>query len=236
MAAPFYSSSKQYPLPNKPQTSPDSKDTYQDIFNLIVSVKSLLRDLDSLFLGGTANTPPQVDDNWIDVGAASDVFQDSTEQAIYPAAAGAGTQLIMRGREDGIYPYKFTALIHSPLYVKENLLSGICIRNPVTDKIYTIGKGLDGIEVSEYADDVTHTVTLASVDYRVPLAQWYRILNTGSSCDFQFSADGSNWITLHSMASQPDFTFTGFWCSPENLTSPEFENPVRCFSWRVEKP
>jgi hypothetical protein len=232
----FYSSARRYPLQNKPLTSPDIKETYQDIFNLTVSFKSLLRDLDLLFLGGTLGTPPLADDDWVNVGSGAEFYQDETEQAIYPDAAGQGTKIILRGREDPLHPVKFTSLIHSPLYNKEHLYSGICIRDPSTGQIYTIGKTTDGLEVAEYASTSSKTASLATVSYITPLAQWYRILNTSSACKFQFSADGARWFTLYATSSLPSFTFMGFWASPENDTTPDFENPVRCFSWRIENP
>ena len=235
MANPFFSNATRYPLTIKPLTSPDVKQTHTDIFNIQNTLRSLLRDMDTLFLGHHLGTSPPQDAAWVDVGTGGTASQDSTEQLIVASGASTGTNLIIRARALQATPYKFTALIHSQFPQKANLGAGICVRDSVSGAFTTLGVRGANLEVTSYTSETVLGSVLTTVPFIPSLPQWYRIQDDGTNMIFQYSGDGDYWITLHSIA-HIAYNQAGFWCSNENSATPNLGIVVRCFSWRVEAP
>lgn len=235
MANPFYSSEKRYPLTNRPLTKPDeSKNTSQDILNIILTLHSLLHDLDSLFLGQEVYTPPEKT-GWItayQTGAAS--YADATEQSILsPAVAGISTQY---RANDVPAPAKLTAAIFSQANAKDYLGCGLCLKETATGKLITFGLRAGNVQVIKWTDENTIASTEFTLPWNFNPLQWYRIDRTDTDLTFKISADGSIWITMFTQPySAILYDACGFWLSAENAATPNIGHACRLFSWRLEK-
>jgi hypothetical protein len=235
MANPFFSNATRYPITLKPVTSPDNKATHTDIFNLLNTFRSLLRDMDSLFLGHTLYTAAPNDADWTDTGVGGVAFSDGTEQAIHAAAASVGTNLILRTRPlASSAPFTVTAAVQSQFPIKDNLGAGICLRDDTTGAFLVIGVIGANLTVAVYSDEITAPTILQAIPFTPLSPQWYRIVDDATDTDLQYSVDGTSWITVHSLASNAAYTEAGFWVSNENTTSPDLAISARLFSWRVE--
>lgn len=229
MATPFFSSATRYPLTLKPITLPDDKLTHQDIFNISNTIRSLLRDMDTLFLGQTLSTPPPRDEDWEDAGTGGVSFQDLSEQKLI--APGGTSDLIIRYRpQPSTDPIKFTAAIHSQFPEEDYLGAGILMRNSISGALLTIGITNNRLEVSTYTGVSVPPTILAGTIMRPAFPQWYRITNDNTDISLQFCADGEHWITLHTLPSST-YDQVGMWVSNGNPTFPTIS---RLFSWRVE--
>lgn len=234
MANPFFSSATRYPLTQRPLTSPDVKNTHQDLFNMIRTFNSMLRDMDSLFIGSTITTPPDEDAAWVNVGTGGTTFQDSSEQSIRATGAASGTNLVIRVRPlIQPTPYKFTVLLNSQFSTKGKLGTGICLRLASSGALITFGVREGSLEVCTYTSLTTAPTVLVSVPLTQSVNQWYRIDNDGTNFKFKFCADGESWITLHTLATSSRDQ-AGFWVSTENTATPNLDIVARLFSWRVE--
>lgn len=231
MSKPFFSSATRYPLTLKPITSPDVKPTHSDIFNIQNTIRSLLRDMDTLFLGQTLATAPENDDQWVDLGTGGTVLADGSEQSISADGAASGTNLILRVRP--VTKTKITAAIHCQHSTKDHLGAGLAIRNAASGVITLLGTVGANVVVRTYSSPTVMVTEHVSVPLVAALPQWYRALNDGTNLHFQTCADGESWITLHSQTVST-YDQAGLWLSNENNSTPNLAIRARMFSFRDE--
>lgn len=234
MANPFFSSAKKYPITLKPITDPADKKTHTDVFNILNTLRSLLRDMDTLFLGSTLSTAPPNDADWIDTGTGATVFQDDWEQSLTGVGTGPGTNIVLRTRPlTTPTPYQIRASVHCQHPAKDYLGSGIALRDSTSGAIITIGTIGNFLVVNKYSDPATLTSTEFFALFTAALPQYYKISNDGTDIKFFYSGDGVSWIQVHSEA-VGSHDEAGFWISTENSATPDLNVVSRLFSWRVE--
>ena len=233
MAKPFYSNSVEFPVTLRPITKPDDRDTHQDIVNIQHTFRSLLREMDSLFLGHTRYTTPDISKTWSTVGVGGVVEADSTEQVIIAAAGTTGTNLILQVHPTDPTPHTIRAAVFSQFSQKDFLGTGICLRNSTSGAVWTVGVRGANLEVCEYASPTTLTTVHFSAPWVQAQPQWYKIYDSGTSTTFSVSVDGYYWTALFTGAS-PVYDEAGLWVSNENSATPELGITSRLISWRDE--
>ena len=232
MALPFFSSKTRYPITLKPITKPDIKDTHTDVFNILNTLRSLFKDIDTLFLGSTLATAPPLDEEWIKEGAGT-TAGDASEQSLSAVGTGAGAALTTKFRPiNKTTDWVFRAAIHCQTSHKDFLGSGVLLKLPAGA---FIAFGIQGSElvVRNYTSPTAAGSVIAKVPLITAYPQWYKIEKKTGEYLFSFCADGESWIQLHKMAAGAH-TQAGFWVSSENSATPNLGIIARLFSWRIE--
>lgn len=179
--------------------------------------------------------------SWVNQGGAS-LTDNTTYLTLAGAASGAGASLTLRVKTAPTGAYTLIAYLQ-PLMVQKAFQSyGLCFRESSTGKIAIIdilaaaATGMPVIRSSKFT-----SATAFSADYTtigVPqMYRWFKIADDTTNRKVSFSADGSNWIQLHSV-SRTDFLTggadqIGFHLSAENSSTPNYAPIVNLWSWAV---
>lgn len=133
-------------------------------------------------------------------------------------------------------PYVITAYIE-PLVMPKNYLSlGLCWRESSSGKLVTAGNGFSvspNIQVIRWTNSTTSTTAYQTVaGHNVP-PRWLRIADNNTSRIFSISADGVNWVTIHTIGRTDHMTAdqVGIYIVPNNEATPNFDTVLTLLSW-----
>jgi hypothetical protein len=174
---------------------------------------------------------------WVNQGGAS---VSTGSGGIYLSApATAGDSLRIRKKASPSTPFTITGAFLMNARGLANVGAGLLFRESSSGKLVTLsyendGSGILQLAVRKWTDATTSSATYLSelADSRVNHAPtWLRIADNGTNRICSISADGQNWMNIHSVSNTDFLTANevGFYCNAGNSTSDAGMNLV---SWK----
>ncbi len=180
-------------------------------------------------------TPVDGDFSWLNQGTASVV----ADKGVIHLNAPAGTSNIRaRIMSAPTPPYTVTALVHLYLQIVNYNQAGLCFRESSSGKLQTflvVVQETDDVYIrtDKLPDNTGFTGTYGGPKWSQRGPLWMRMKDDGTNRICQYSLDGVNFITLHSVSRTDYLTANqiGFFANSNNAT---WGCGITLYSWKVE--
>lgn len=186
----------------------------------------------------TAFTPP-VDSqfSWVNQGTST-LRVDTSSVVLLGTASGNVFNQVCRVKSIPAFPYTITAYFLGNLFAKGFQSYGFVWRDSVSAKLacYECFFNTTNADPLMISRKFTNPTTFSADYTNQPVAQlmrWMRIKDDGTSRICQFSSDGVDWQTVHTIG-RTDFLTAdqvGFCVSTHNSVTPNVPPIVRVCSW-----
>lgn len=130
---------------------------------------------------------------------------DAAKVGIYLSGPGTAASHAMRVRKKAApqAPYTITAAFLFNTNGVQNAHAGLCLRESATGKYHVINAytGSSGFtwSVQKYSNETTWTANYTTGNALATSPCWFRITDDGTNRISSLSADGQNWIPVHSV-------------------------------------
>lgn len=181
--------------------------------------------------------PVDGDFAWINQGGASVNAAGGGIYLLAPTGT-AGISFRIRKKAAPATPYTITACLLPHWIANNNSYVGLCFREAATGEISAWGPRINstvgtGVTLSglKYTSPTAFSASYADLGWGMPQPVWLRIADNGTNRICSFSADGQNWIAIHTVG-RTDFLTAdevGFFADANQTTYPV---GVTLLSWQ----
>src|SRR5262245_3319622 len=179
--------------------------------------------------------------SWVNQGSGSLIVTPTSLTIHGPGTGSAATNMIARVKTAPTPPYTITAYLRGTSISKSFLSCGLLWRSSSGGQIHYVRLvGQTGTSVQLFGDKFTSAVAYGSgyFSYWCGDLNWFRLKDDGTNRITQISADGQDWVTVHSVA-RTDFLTpdqVGFAIDTMNNATPNLDMSVTVFSWKETQP
>lgn len=185
-----------------------------------------------------AFTPPVNSDfAWVNQGTST-ITDDTDSVVLTGAASGSGVNIVARVKTAPAAPYVITAFLSPMILNKQYNGYGMCFRQSSDGKMHVFHVLCNGVTETPYLISTKYPgPTSAATDYQIlyvaDFPRWWRIADNNTNRIVSISADGVNWVQIHSVTRTDHITANqvGFCISTENAVTPNIAPIVRLSSW-----
>ena len=189
--------------------------------------------------------PVNADFSWVNQGSAT--IRDDTSSVVLVGAAAGNVSAAVQARVKAApaTPYVITVYVTPLMTLKAYQQYGLLFRESASGALHAlavIGFGTNPYGVLAINSSKLTSPTAGAGDYLSvqPLAmgapRWLRIADDGTDRVLSVSADGVDWLVVHTVG-RTDFLTTGanqvgFFVSTVNLATPNYAPILRVSSWK----
>lgn len=176
---------------------------------------------------------------WVNQGSSS-LVTSLGALTLVGAATGTGANIVARVKTAPSTPYVITAYVLPTMVHKAFQSYGLCFRQSSDGKlalldIAAVDLGLTTPNVRSVKFTNATTFSADYINVKVSeLFRWLRIADNGTNRICSISADGQNWLDVHSVG-RTDFLTAdqvGFMVATENSATPNFAPILSVLSWK----